>query len=79
MDKAASITDSLGCVGPDGASGDEAVAGSSPATATAAVATAGGVEAVSAPNRERSLDRLEHSHSERRNLRGSRHCEGESE
>ena len=50
----------LGCVDPDGAPGAEALVGLSPATA-AASAAAGGVEVVSAPNREGSRHRLKQS------------------
>ena len=49
MDEAASTTDGLGCVDPDGAPGVDPLMESSPATAAAAAAA--GVEVVSASNR----------------------------
>ena len=69
MDEAASTTDVLGCVDPDGAPGAEPLVDSSPATAAAAAAAAPGVEVVSAPNREGRRDRLKQSQREAKNTR----------
>ena len=68
MDEAASTTDGLGCVDPDGAPGAEPLVKSSPVTAAAAAAAAG-VEVVSAPNREGSRDRLKQSQREAKHTR----------
>ena len=67
MDEAASTSDDLGCVGPDGAPGAEPLVTSSPVTAAAAAAA--GVEVVSAPNREGSRDRLKQSQREAKHTR----------
>ena len=70
MDEAASTTDGLGCVDPDGAPGAEPLVKSSPVTAAAAAAAAAaGVEVVSAPNREGSRDRLKQSQREAKHTR----------
>ena len=69
MDEAASTTDGLGCVDPDGAPGAEPLVKSSPVTAAAAAAAAAGVEVVSAPNREGSRDRLKQPQREAKHTR----------
>ena len=70
MDEAASTTDGLGCVDPDGAPGAEALVESSPATAAAAAAGGGGgVEVVSTPNREESRGRLKQPQQEAKHTR----------
>ena len=56
-DEAASTTDGLGRVDPDGEPGAEPLVESIPATAAAAAAAAG-VEVVSTFNREEGRDRL---------------------
>ena len=69
MDKAVSPTDGLGCVDPDGAPGAVPLVESRPAIAAAASAAGGGVEVVSAPNREGSRDRLKQSQREAKHPR----------
>ena len=59
MDEAASTADDLGSVDPGVAPGAEPLVGSSPVTAAAAAA-AGGVEVVSAPNREGTRNPMKH-------------------
>ena len=62
-DEAASTTDGLGSVDPDGAPGAGPLVDSSPGTTAAAAAAAtaaAGVEVVSAPNREGTRDPLKH-------------------
>ena len=65
-DQAASTTDGLGCVDPDGTPGAEPLVKSSPATAAAAAAAAAaaGVELISASNREGDRDRLKQTQRE---------------
>ena len=58
MGEAASTAHDLGSVDPDVAPGADPLVDSSPATAAAAAA--GGVEVVSAPNREGTRDPLKH-------------------
>ena len=68
MDEAASTTNGLGCVDPDGAPKAESLVESSPATAAVAAAAAG-VEVVSAPHREGSRERLKQSQREAKHTR----------
>ena len=69
MDEAASTTNGLGCVDPDGAPKAESLVESSPATAAVAAAAAAGVEVVSAPHREGSRERLKQSQREAKHTR----------
>ena len=68
MDEAATTIDGLGCVDPDGTPGAEPLV-SRPVTPAAAAASAAGVEVVSAPSGEGSLDRLKQSRRGARNTR----------
>ena len=58
MDEAASTADDLGSVDPDLTPGAEPLVDSSPGTAGGGGGGRGGVEAVSAPNREGTWDPL---------------------
>ena len=60
MDEAASTADDLGSVDPDLTPGAEPLVDSSPGTAGGGGGGRGGVEAVSAPNREGIRDPLKH-------------------